>query len=221
MTEDTELAGRRARLEEKIDRVELARMREQVTSLQEHSNKQLAEIRALKASRAAHLNIDRLLLSLYEAHRVGLGALETWGPDAQRDVAIGELAELIAELAQQGRGRHTEEATLDELADAFIVLMQQAAVFDPQRVADAIWAKTGRLQGRIDAEPQPILSEIGELEERLMARHGLNLGQLRRMEGKPDNQRQLLALLHAWDDNPDEMLRVISGVPYDAQAVAR
>ena len=156
--------------------------------------------------------ITRLISALCEAHRVGLRALETWGADAQAVVAIGELAELIAELAQEGRGRHTEETVVEELADAFVVLMQQAAVFGHARLADAILAKAGRLQGRIDA------AEIDALEERLIARHGLNCGQLRRLEGKPDNQRQLLALLHAWDDNPDEVERVISGVPYKARA---
>jgi len=162
--------------------------------------------------------ITHLIPALSEAHRVGLRALETWGADAQRDVAIGELAELVAELAQQGRGRHTEETVVEELADAFVVLMQQAAVFGHARLADAILAKAGRLQGRIDAEPT-IAAEIDALEERLIARHGLNYGQLRHLEGKPDNQRQLLALLHAWADNPDEVERVISGVPYGARAV--
>jgi len=204
---------------------ELTRIYARVTELQKENEQQIAELRRLYAERTSETNrvrdVERLLDALIVSWRVGVRALDIWGPDAQRDVAIGELAELIAELAQEGRGRHTEETVVEELADAFIVLMQQAAVFGPPRLTDAIWAKTGRLQERIDAEPQPILSEIGELEERLMARHGLNLGQLRRLEGKPDNQRQLLALLHAWDDNPDEMLRVISGVPYDAQAVAR
>jgi len=158
-------------------------------------------------------DITCLIPALCEAHRVGLRALETWGADAQRDVAIGELAELVAELAQQGRGRHTEETVVEELADAFVVLMQQAAVFGHARIAEAVLAKAGRLQGRIDA------AEIDALEERLIARHGLNYGQLRYLEGKPDNQRQLLALLHAWADNPDEVERVISGVPYGARAV--
>jgi len=74
---------------------------------------------------------------------------------------------------------------------------------------------------RIDAETPTVATEIDALEERLIARHGLNYGQLRYLEGKPDNNRQLLALLHAWYDNPDEVDRVISGVPYGARAVAK
>jgi len=158
-------------------------------------------------------DITRLIPALCEAHRVGLQALETWGADAQAVVAIGELAELIAELAQEGRGRHTEETVVEELADAFVVLMQQAAIFGHASIADAILAKAGQLQGRIDAEPT-IAAEIGALEERLIVGHAINLCQLRRLEGEPDNDRQLLGLLRAWDDNPDEMERVISGVPY-------
>jgi len=162
-------------------------------------------------------DITCLIPALCEAHRVGRQAVDKWGDREQARVAIGELAELIAELAQAGRGRHTEEALTEEVADALIVLMQLVDMQGPANVAHVMLGKLARLQGRIDAEPT-IAAEIDALEERLIARHGLNYGQLRHLEGKPDNQRQLLALLHAWADNPDEVDRVISGVPYGARA---
>lgn len=166
-------------------------------------------------------DITCLIPALCDAYRVGRQAVDKWGDREQVRVAIGELAELIAELAQAGRGRHTEDALTEEVADALIVLMQLVDMQGPANVAHVMLGKLARLQGRIDAETPTVAAEIDALEERLIARHGLNYGQLRRLEGKPDNQRQLLALLHAWDDNPDEVERVISGVPYKARAVAK
>lgn len=61
-------------------------------------------------------------LSLYKK------AIETWGIEAQRNMAFEELGELNTILARDRRGRATKEEILTELADVTIMCEQMATI---------------------------------------------------------------------------------------------
>ena len=61
-------------------------------------------------------------LSLYKK------AIETWGIEAQRNMAFEELGELNTILARDRRGRATKEEILTELADVTIMCEQMAVI---------------------------------------------------------------------------------------------
>jgi NTP pyrophosphatase (non-canonical NTP hydrolase) len=61
-------------------------------------------------------------LSLYKK------AIETWGVEAQRNMAFEELGELNTILARDRRGRATKEEILTELADVTIMCEQMATI---------------------------------------------------------------------------------------------
>ena len=62
--------------------------------------------------------------------RIGLykKAIETWGIEAQRNMAFEELGELNTILARDRRGRATKEEILTELADVTIMCEQMATI---------------------------------------------------------------------------------------------
>jgi len=53
-------------------------------------------------------------------------AIDTWGIEAQRNMAFEELGELNTALARHRRGRATKEEILTELADVTIMCEQLA-----------------------------------------------------------------------------------------------
>lgn len=55
-------------------------------------------------------------------------AIETWGIEAQRNMAFEELGELNTVLARDRRGRATKEDILSELADVTIMCEQMATI---------------------------------------------------------------------------------------------
>lgn len=55
-------------------------------------------------------------------------AIDTWGVEAQRNMAFEEIGELITALAQDRRGRVTKEEILTELADVTIMCEQLATI---------------------------------------------------------------------------------------------
>ncbi len=55
-------------------------------------------------------------------------AIETWGIQAQTDMAFEECGELIAALAKDKRGRVSKEELLTELADVTIMCEQLATI---------------------------------------------------------------------------------------------
>ena len=61
-------------------------------------------------------------LSLYKK------AIETWGIEAQRNMAFEELGELNTILTRDRRGRATKEEILTELADVTIMCEQMAVI---------------------------------------------------------------------------------------------
>lgn len=57
-------------------------------------------------------------------------AIDTWGIEAQRDMAFEEIGELLTVLAQDRRGRVTKEEIITELADVTIMCEQLAYWLD-------------------------------------------------------------------------------------------
>ena len=55
-------------------------------------------------------------------------AIDTWGIEAQRNMAFEELGELNTALARERRGRVTKEEILTELADVTIMCEQLALI---------------------------------------------------------------------------------------------
>jgi hypothetical protein len=78
-------------------------------------------------------------------------AIALWGEKSQIDIAIEELAELIAELMRHRRSRSIPGGVHGELADASIVLEQLLLIFGKEKVDEFRRAKLERLQKRIDA----------------------------------------------------------------------
>lgn len=72
--------------------------------------------------------------------------LKKWGEGAQYDQAIEECAEFIAALKHYKRGKVTEEAIIDELADVILMSRQIAYMLGEERIEQAIEKKIVKLR---------------------------------------------------------------------------
>lgn len=72
--------------------------------------------------------------------------IDKWGIDAQCDQAVEECAELIATLKHFKRGKVTEEAIIDELADVYLMLGQLIYMFGEDKLDDAVERKIVKLE---------------------------------------------------------------------------
>lgn len=91
-------------------------------------------------------NRERLFRELAGAEQVGFAALQVYGYEAQRLVALEELAELSAVLARSSRpGRVTDDEIRSEIADVLLVTLQLANRFGLVEVAEVLHGKTRRL----------------------------------------------------------------------------
>ena len=75
-------------------------------------------------------------MSLYvtdEEEKIYRKALSLWGKEAQIDIAIEEMAELIKELSKFKRGTGTDSSILEEIADVHIMLGQLLLIFNHWR----------------------------------------------------------------------------------------
>jgi NTP pyrophosphatase (non-canonical NTP hydrolase) len=68
-----------------------------------------------------------------------------WGADAQYDQAIEECAELITALKHFKRGKISQQAVIDELADTTLMLGQLRWMFGEKLVEAAISKKLEKL----------------------------------------------------------------------------
>ncbi len=75
-----------------------------------------------------------------------LAALRAWGADAQMNQCAEECGELIAALNRFRRGRSTEAAVAEELADVSIMLEQMTLIFCQDSVEIAKAHKLERLR---------------------------------------------------------------------------
>jgi hypothetical protein len=80
-------------------------------------------------------------------------ALETWGIDAQADMAEEEAAEFITASKHYARGKVGKDELVDELADIRIMQKQLSMFIGEGRVSERVDEKMDRLRERIeDAE---------------------------------------------------------------------
>ena len=76
-------------------------------------------------------------------------AVEKYGIEPQRKMAIEEMAELTNALMKQDRGRNTEADVIEEIADVTIMMQQLAIIYGPSAVQEQIEYKTQRLALRL------------------------------------------------------------------------
>lgn len=83
-------------------------------------------------------------------------AVETWGLNAQGNMAVEEAAEAISDLAEfivvfqhRKRGRASDADLVDELADVRIMTEQLRLFFGPEAVDRRVQEKMDRLRERL------------------------------------------------------------------------
>jgi hypothetical protein len=78
-------------------------------------------------------------------------AIDKWGADAQLDVAIEELSELIKEICKFKRGFDNGELLAEEVADVEIMCEQLRFIFDFDNKVDHFKnSKLKRLEQRLE-----------------------------------------------------------------------
>ena len=79
-------------------------------------------------------------------------AIETYGAEAQLNVAIEELSELIKEICKHKRGESNVVAIIEEMADVYIMLEQMQMIFDlgSTVIPNAMDLKVKRLKKRLE-----------------------------------------------------------------------
>lgn len=87
-----------------------------------------------------------------DTHEIYRKAVETYGIDAQRRMAVEEMAELTNALMKQDRGRNTAMDVIDEIADVTIMMQQLAFMYGREVVQERIEYKTQRLAHRLNKE---------------------------------------------------------------------
>lgn len=81
-------------------------------------------------------------------------AIETYGADLQKQVAIEEMAELTKEICKDFRGRGNREHILEEIVDVSIMLEQLQIMYDisTSEMLGAVESKVKRLEERLKGE---------------------------------------------------------------------
>ena len=82
-------------------------------------------------------------------------AVETWGIDAQADMAEEEAAEFIAASKHYARGKVSADELVDELADIRIMQEQLTEFIGRERVEQRVQEKMDRLRERLDQSTAP------------------------------------------------------------------
>jgi hypothetical protein len=77
-------------------------------------------------------------------------AIDTWGIEAQADMAEEEAAEFIAASKHFKRGKTDMSAVVDELADLRIMQEQLSMFIGQERVNQRVTEKMDRLRGRLE-----------------------------------------------------------------------
>lgn len=81
-------------------------------------------------------------------------AIEVYGADLQKQVAIEEMAELTKEICKDFRGKGNREHILEEIADVKIMLSQLLIMYDIKvyELNDVMISKLERLEKRLANE---------------------------------------------------------------------
>lgn len=86
-----------------------------------------------------------------ESSQVLEKAIEVYGKDLQKQVAIEEMAELTKEICKDFRGKGNREHIIEEIADVCIMLDQLMIIYgiETNEMLGEIDIKTARLEERI------------------------------------------------------------------------
>lgn len=78
-------------------------------------------------------------------------AIETYGAEAQLNVAIEELSELIKEVCKHKRYANNRTAIVEEMADCYIMLEQMKMIFglSEEDIKNQMSRKVDRLRRRL------------------------------------------------------------------------
>ncbi len=81
-------------------------------------------------------------------------AIEVYGADLQKQVAIEEMSELIKEICKGFRGKDNRDNILEEIADVKIMLSQLLIMYDIKvwELNDKMISKLDRLEKRLANE---------------------------------------------------------------------
>ena len=81
-------------------------------------------------------------------------AIEVYGADLQKQVAIEEMAELTKEICKDFRGKGNREHIIEEMADVCVMIDQLMIIYDIEtnELLDEIDIKITRLEERISKE---------------------------------------------------------------------
>ena len=81
-------------------------------------------------------------------------AIEVYGADLQKQVAIEEMAELTKEICKDFRGKDNREQIIEEIADVDIMLQQLMIMYDitTEEMLNAVGIKIARLDERLKGE---------------------------------------------------------------------
>ena len=81
-------------------------------------------------------------------------AIEVYGADLQKQVAIEEMAELTKEICKDFRGKGDRKHILEEIADVKIMLSQLLIMYDIEvwELNDVMISKLDRLEKRLANE---------------------------------------------------------------------
>jgi len=78
-------------------------------------------------------------------------AIDTWGPDAQHAMLVGEIGELLTLYGKEAQGRAKKEDWIDEIADVLIMLRQVTFMRDisDKELMDRLEYKIDRIRERL------------------------------------------------------------------------
>lgn len=84
-------------------------------------------------------------------------AIAHYGKEAQLQMVVGEIGELLTLFGRESQGRASEADWLDEIADVFIMMEQLVIIkgINPIDIHLKIRDKVDRIEARIEAEECP------------------------------------------------------------------
>ena len=91
----------------------------------------------------------------YFKNDIYVKALQTWGEQSQKAMAIEECSELITKLIKEGRNVNgsSEHEIVEEIADVIIMMEQLQKIYGKKEVTDAKTKKLKRLGKRLGISP--------------------------------------------------------------------
>jgi NTP pyrophosphatase (non-canonical NTP hydrolase) len=77
-------------------------------------------------------------------------AIDTWGIESQKMMAVGECGEFLAEFGRTAQGRSSPEKMIDEIADVIIMLNQCALIYGEDAVRARILYKIDKITQKLN-----------------------------------------------------------------------